>query len=72
MFIRLGYSKMVNSKANRTNMTIVKKRDLIMKIPTCLSIERRSVNILIYHRVVEGTIGVVRTVMMIIPSIWTI
>ncbi len=45
----------------KTNATIVKKRDLIMEIPTCLSIERRSmrVNVPAHHLVAEGTIGVV-------------
>lgn len=49
---------------------MVGKKDLIMDIPTCLSIERRSINILIHHRVAEDTIEVVGIEMMRIPSIW--
>ena len=42
-------------------MTIFRKKNLIMKIPTCLSIEKRNVtmnmNILIHQLVVEGIDG---------------
>ena len=57
-------------------MTMAKKRDITMEVPTCQSIERKrnvgmSMSIFIYHLVEKGTIREVETAMLRIPSMWT-
>ena len=51
-------------------MTIVRKRDVIMKIPTCLSIEKRTVTILIHHLEIGCIDGGVMVGMMMNSPRW--
>ena len=54
------------------NRIMIKKRDLIMEILINQNIRRKNVNvsILVFHQVEEGTIKVVGTTTMRIPSDW--